>query len=98
MGSDFPQEISEALRKEKAACTTTTLEASAFYLAIPTLFSSTVCIITQGFGGEKNKGGSQEAFRKDVRRVVSKRICATSLKISVEDLKMHWIFFFFFFF
>lgn len=39
MVSEFPQEISEALKKEKAACTATSLEASAFYLGIAMLLA-----------------------------------------------------------
>lgn len=81
MVSEFPQEISEALRKEKAACATTALEASAFYLGMATLFFFLHCLYYTGIWRGKNKGDNQEAFRKDGRRVVSKRIRATSLKI-----------------
>lgn len=80
MVSEFPQEISEALRKEKAACTTTALEVSAFSLGIATLFFL-YCLYYTGIWRGKNKGGNEEAFRKDGRRVASKRICATSLEI-----------------
>lgn len=64
MVSEFPQEISEALKKEKAACTATSLEASAFYLGIATLLPCYYLYYT-GIWRGKNKSSNQETFRKD---------------------------------
>lgn len=75
MVSEFPQEISEALRKEKAACATTALEACAFCLGIATLFFSSAVCITQGFGGKKTKAAIRKLSEKMGKGSVKKDLC-----------------------
>lgn len=79
MGFEFPQEISEALRKEKV-CAATVGVVTAFslgYLEVAVLFFTSTIYIALGFEGEKNR----EAFRKDGRWAASEKICATDLEM-----------------
>lgn len=55
MVSEFPQEIFEALKKQEAASTTTTLEVRNFYLGTGTPSFPLSCLFLQAFRGEKIK-------------------------------------------
>lgn len=64
MVSEFPQEISVALRKEKAACTTTALEACAFCLGIATLFFPLLSALHRDLEGKKPKAAIRKLSEK----------------------------------